>query len=448
MWCLIDLVGRTAVAGGDFEMPEVGEAYECSEGDPTDGFPIVWLDVPQDWHFREADEGWMAYVEERAAARSDRTIDARAILFGRPLLEHIAHGVRSIRIPAENLDKKKQYEATRAIHARWLMTAREDLGSRTPRQILLADRSRIQRDLEHRSQQWTKQGHAPVELPIDSFAYRHGGFGTIEVIVYFDLVRTLLSKGWELIQTDADATTEFLMESLEMHRDQWLRQPYDDGSMGQTAAELVEFERRRLPIISDGMPLDCDCPICRAEAEGLLGSGPSFVWFDGHHLELEDEFAFSMHESYEEWESEQEAYRDFTERLEEERKELAASGAAANADGNSGESGLFSSSIWKSSFVDWDNMAGSSRQQALFALAFPIAELVSDVKEKPRGVEHVRSLNEAYDNLRRSRDPISTSSAARMLGDSLEELCQAFPELTAKCADLQSHLDEFVRRIA
>ena len=89
---------------------------------------------------------------------------------------------------------------------------------------------------------------------------------------------------------------------------------------------------------SDGSHLDCDCPICQAEAEGEFG--PSFLWFDGHHLELEDEFAFSLCETREEWDREQEEHRNFAEKMDQKYREEAAAGDAADPPAGS---------VWRSS---------------------------------------------------------------------------------------------------
>jgi hypothetical protein len=55
--------------------------------------------------------------------------------------------------------------------------------------LLLAERDRIACELEHRAHQWSRQGHAARPLPPGSAAYRLGGFGTMEVVLSFDLVR-------------------------------------------------------------------------------------------------------------------------------------------------------------------------------------------------------------------------------------------------------------------
>src|SRR5438105_12537948 len=119
----------------------------------------------------------------------------------------------------------------------------------------------------------------------------------MEVVFYFDLVRALLDRAWELARQNVRTTPPAMVEQLAEFRDRWLSEPNEETSMSMTPAEMIDLERRRMPIASDGSHLDSDCPICQAEAEGAFGSGPSFLCFDGHHLELEDQFAFSLTES-------------------------------------------------------------------------------------------------------------------------------------------------------
>lgn len=442
-WCLVDLVGKTVIGGGDWELPERIGAYEPSAGEEAEGFPIVWLDTPTEWLFSMADNGWEEEVGRRAEAAAAQLprIDVRAILFGKELLEFLAVGVQAAAHGQRRRDEERELKLTRHIHAQWLMTARDDLGGRTPRQLLLADHDHMQRDLEHRSQQWTHQGHPALPLPTDSLAYRFGGFGTIEIVVYFDLVRSLLEKAWELVHAERNANPESMIERLAAQRDAWMQKPYDDGSLGLSAAALVESERRRMPIVSQGEHLDCDCPICRAEADGVFGSGPMFLWFDGHHLEMEDEFAFSFADSYKEWKSQQDSYQEFAAKMERER---------ASTESLPGEDQEpLGDSVWKSTFVDWDQVAStdSSPKHSLFALAFPIAELVCDLKARSQEQEQVRALNDAYDDLRRADDVISAGLRAGRLCETLEEICRTYPELTPKCADLQSHIDDVLRRL-
>jgi hypothetical protein len=438
-WCLIDLAGRTVVAGGGFELPYRRGAYEATTDHRPAGFPIVWLDTPADWRFQQADGDWRAAVAERASARAAaQRLDARAVLYGQPLLEHLAESI--LAATPTDTDDDRELEWTRAVHACWLLTARADLGGLTPREVLLAERDRIAWDLQHRSEQWSQQRHAPPALSSDSAAYRWGGYGTTEVVLYFDLVRALLAQAWELIVQDVRPTRPVLVQQLAAFRDGWLNAPQEATGPGLTPAQLIESERRRMPVTGAGSYLDCDCPICQAMTDEEFG--PAFLSFDGHHLELEDEFAFSLAATREEWVREQEEYRKFSGEMD--RKRLEDPVETGDADD------LFAGPIWQSSFVDWDAMAGShtSPRQALLVLGFPLAELGSALRGRGEGQDLLPSLNGAYHGLRTSQDPPARDSAAQEFRDALEAVSEKFPDLTSQCADLQSRLDEVLRGIS
>src|SRR5690606_14851888 len=204
-------------------------------------------------------------------------------------------------------DDHDRAEQIRSIHAQWLMSPRSDLIGCTPREVLLRDRKQTDLELQFRSQQWSMQGYAPPALSKDSAAYRFGGYGTIEIVTYFDLMRSLLQYAWELagerLAAEGMAEEDQLVQRLAAHRDAFLNAPPEEDDSETTCRELIESERRRVPITADGSHLDCDCPICQAMADGASGGSPAFLFFDGHHLELEDEFAFSLSESREEWEN-------------------------------------------------------------------------------------------------------------------------------------------------
>lgn len=290
--------------------------------------------------------------------------------------------------------------------------------------------------MEHRAHQWSQQGHAVPPLSPDATAYRLGGFGTTEIVLYFDLVRALLAEAWELTSTEPQPARSWLMERLAERRDTWLHEPNETTGPFMVAAELIESERRRLPVTGDMSHLDCDCPLCQALADGELGGGPMFQFFDGHHLELEDEFAFSLCATQEEWDRQQEEYRQFAQEMDRKQAERAAAGEDEFA------------SAWEKSFLDGEapGPADLAPLPPLLALGFPLAELTSDLQPRPAGLARLRSLNEAYRRLRQSQDAAVTASAAQEFRDLLEAVCAAFPDLTAKCADLQSRLDEVLRR--
>lgn len=90
------------------------------------------------------------------------------------------------------------------------------------------------------------QRHAAPPLAPDSPAYRYGGFGTTEVVLYFDLVRALFDEARQL--ATAQPSLASLVERLADFRDVWLAQPNESTGPGRSAAELIEAERRRMPI--------------------------------------------------------------------------------------------------------------------------------------------------------------------------------------------------------
>jgi hypothetical protein len=439
-WCLVDLVGRTVVAGADFELPDPRGAYEANEDEATDGFPIVWLDTPSDWAFQQAGDDWRSLVAARAATRTAAgPVDARAVLFGPPLLEHLAAGVLAART-GDATDGPGELEQTRAIHAAWLMTPRADLGGRTPRDVLLAQRHRIDADLDHRAQQWSRQGHPAPALAVDCAAYRWGGFGITQVVLYFDLVRALLAYAWDQAKQGPRPTQPVLVGRLAECRDWWLDNPNEESGPGMTPAELMESERRRMPVTGGGGHLFDDCPLCQAQASGEFG--PMFMHFDGHHLELEEEFVFSLCQTREEWEQQEKEFREMSEAIDRQQRER----AAASPDADDPLAG----SVWQSSFVDWDGFAGADAPpgEALLALGFPLAELTGNLRPLPEGADLLRSLNQAYAGLRTSQDAAATNSAAQEFRELLESAGQKYPDLTSRCADLQSRLDEVLRRLS
>jgi hypothetical protein len=104
--------------------------------------------------------------------------------------------------------------------------------------------------------------------------------------------------------------------------------------------------------------------------------------------------------------------------------------------------------VLKSSFVKWNQFAGENvpPRESLLALSFPLAEVITELKQKPGGQPHVQALNETYDALRRSADNGRRKSAAKEFAEALEKACREHFELTPRCADLQSHLDEVLRQ--
>jgi hypothetical protein len=294
---IIDLAARIVATESTYSNPQPGtQATDIA----------VPYQLPEDWLFVNSIDAYRWSSERRRSERRARLpFDARAVLYGRPLLEFIAASAARLREMARQSNGGDESDAALAseiskIHAAWLMTPRKDLRDRSPREILLEKREFIDRDLESRSLQWSIQGEGPPCLPHDSFAYRFAGFGTHEWVVYYDLVRHLFAKAGRLNVSDSDA----LVRRLEQAKRDWLEN--GDGEYeGKTPANIIENERRRLPqaMTPQELIIDENCDICRMSAlEAEMGYGPGFWHLDGSHMD--DDFAFSSCLTREEWEAE------------------------------------------------------------------------------------------------------------------------------------------------
>lgn len=175
--------------------------------------------------------------------------------------------------------------------------------------------------------------------------------------------------------------------------------------------------------------VDCDCPICEMMAEGEFGIG--FTSIDGHHLELDDEFAFSMIESREDWEAQMEM------------------DAELHAGMNSGRSERKESDepqdpfapIWSSCFTD-EAIPGDTR--GMLKMAVMVAELLSDLSDLEASREDIEELKDRFAKYRQSQVATRTQHAER-LKSSLQSLALRYRRLVSKSADLQSRIDESER---
>ena len=165
-------------------------------------------------------------------------------------------------------------------------------------------------------------GRMPAQASTESsHAFRYGGFGTHELVKYYDLVRELLWSCWEQLTELAQSPTvghrpesftvgDFLtteVPRLESVREAWLDTP-DPEFHGRTPRSIIDRERARLPEGMSGHDamIDPDCPCCQMMAEM---PGPTFWHLDGSGMD--DEFAFDIyHRTREEWEEEQRSWEE------------------------------------------------------------------------------------------------------------------------------------------
>jgi hypothetical protein len=336
---IIDLAARVVAAESTYSQPGPEGQVEYHNGRHGTDVPIGYL-LDSSWLFVNSAESyrWSA-ARRRFERQAILPLDARAVLYGQRMLEFILKFASELRAKGFALPPRSQEsigEIAGAIvkaHAAWLTSPRGDLRGRAPRDVMLEKRHFIGMDLESRALQWSMLGEGPPCLPLDSHAYRYAGFGTHEWVVYYDLVRYLLSMSTigsssenTAGQFSEDISTSFqthaignvtsdavasvvreynplMIEELERLKCDWLESAQDKYD-GRTPAVIIDNERRRLPITMtpDELMIDEDCECCRMLAREAKTGCPTFWYLDSCHVE--DEFAFSTCLTIQEWEAE------------------------------------------------------------------------------------------------------------------------------------------------
>ncbi len=215
-------------------------------------------------------------------------VDARPVLFSKSLFEFVLAESTAYQ---NNRDENLFTE----IHAKWLMTPQVDLQGKTPREILFEKHDFINFDLHTRSLQWSFTKAQPPPLSKNSNAYKFAGFGTHEIVIYYDLFRYLLGECFEHKITE--------VKQLEQLKETWLNNPNDEFS-GRTPQHIIESERRRINLTMSAHEclIDEDCEICEMMATEF--DTPMFWGLDGSNMEY-DRFEFSFEKTLEDWEAKQ-----------------------------------------------------------------------------------------------------------------------------------------------
>ncbi|MCA9058509.1 MAG: hypothetical protein KDA85_08420, partial [Planctomycetaceae bacterium] len=376
----------------------------------------------------------------------------RAIAAGR-LAGHAAEG-SSIR--------QVLYRLSVEIHRDWLMTPREELNGGKPRD-LLHGAHRWSDSVVHGQQVRADSGFPVVAAPKDGRRYANAPMGREEMIVYFDLCRELLDAGWEwslseeITEAQIAAPQEIaairsrLNRFLAARRDDWLESPFEGGSAPRF---IIECSRRRVPramgvdIVgmdereTDDHLANCDCPICDMMASGF--GGLTFVQLDGHHLDLDEEFAFSVHQHFDDWQEEMREFACFNERMDQQRELPSADdllGELRKVEFTSSDSD--DARIWDSPMSD-SPLSGDF--QGHFKLAFRLAEIVSVLAERGAPRNLIRNLNAMFREYREG-DSVLQPAARRRLFEHLEIVAERYPETLSRVSDFQSLVDETEREV-
>jgi hypothetical protein len=303
----LDLAARVVATESTYSEPAARGQVRYHDGKEATEHWLPYC-VPADWLFLGSIEEYEGLRDRRRAERAaSPPFDARQVLYG-AVLEFIVERCLAARYAnAEDPIAK--------IHADWLMTPRDDLRGRSPREVLLSRFDLIDADLWSREHQWSLLDEPPPCLRQDSAAYRFAAFGTHEIVVYYELVRYLITECWDRAVEGGDVSKADEVSRLEELKSTWLECPQDDLGM-KTAAYILECERKRLPLVvsPDDTVIDDDCPLCRAMAKQFY---PTFSHLDG--CNMDDEYPFSFHDTMEDWEAERAEHAKFAAEYERKR---------------------------------------------------------------------------------------------------------------------------------
>ncbi|MCA9168754.1 MAG: hypothetical protein KDB23_13860, partial [Planctomycetales bacterium] len=339
----------------------------------------------------------------------------RDILWGPPFVRYVADQLLAaylrMRLQHGPERSKQIYYEKIGIHRDWLMTPRDDLHGKTPREILHAGKDWHMTLVDR--QYYLGYGDE-FPLPDEFSTLPQSPIGYREFIMYFDGCRELLDWGWQWLDDNAEVAqltnaADLLGEELSNFLTSWLARPLD-GLDWLSAAKVIECDFRRVPVLRHGghQPIDPDCPICEMLAANHRE--PTRIDFDGHQLELDDEFAFSTTSDREEWNLEHGNWDDFEddddddlsdddnddftdeddEQLENEPSLLERMCANLVRD----VTGRLDPSVWSMSYVTDDPLPGDPHGH--MRLAFRVAELVSALKSNQTSSSDVEDLMQAF----------------------------------------------------
>ena len=286
----------------------------------------IWLNIPPWWR-RLSFVNFAEMLEQNqlASAQWIPPFDFRDKLYGREMAGEIARQVIAIQWPAAPPSTAKEGGVSQAfcgrvdedvlirklnrrvqklvkrVHIQWLMTPRDRLNGRTPREFLHEYREWKDRELDYRRAQWSRTRVPPPAVPRESLQFRFGPMGTEEVVMYFDMIRDLIMAAWRWVDDEPRITVEKLTDDLLLYVQGWLSSSDPDEGSGEIVRDIIDLERSLTPRLASNEPIDCDCPLCRLQANEEL-FGPAFTICDGYHLEMEDEFAFSLEADRKMWE--------------------------------------------------------------------------------------------------------------------------------------------------
>lgn len=450
-WVVIDLVRRRIITGPDMETIGRDQAFAMVVEESGQQHWPLSVHLPPWWElFEQTDPDAMDKVRETPLSIPRVN---REVLFGAAMIEDLAKRILDIvesdewRSKGASEQVSERYDFTVRVHRDWLMTPRQDLSGLMPRQMLHGAVTWLDHVTWAQRLRFEDQGQI-VALSTSASGYDEAPMGREEVVMYYDLCRELIGAGWEWCVAQGIGLQDVAGRLRREHElvafligvnDEWLMSPLEGGSPPRF---IIECSRRRVPRgagaaiagmterEADEHVIDCDCPICNMMADGMFGT--AFVGIDGHHLELDDEFAFSLQETREEWEEKQREYAEMSADFDRKQAERQARGET--------EPDPFVSA-WSGHISD-DPLPGDP--QGHLKLAFLLTEVVGMLQSAGASREELQELNESFRTFR-SCERAELPAHGKQLTAQLEGIARRYPELVSRLADLQSRIDEQIR---
>ncbi|MEO8271481.1 MAG: hypothetical protein ABI557_17290, partial [Aureliella sp.] len=484
-WMVLDLVQKRVLTSPALALIGRDPAFDmcgATEGQPS--CPL-FIHLPPWWEMLE-----QVSVSMMGAPRTTPLVRPhvnRNVLYGDALLNDLAKRILAAvessrwRTQKAATDGRARYSFTVDVHRQWLMTGRPDLDGRMPRQLLHGAVDWIDKIIEGQQQRhhYIQQ---MIALPDNGVDFDTAPVGREEMVFYFDLCRELIEAGWMWCiaqgerqgQRSHESTSAALVAFLREVEETWLASPFEGGA---SPSFSIECCRRRVPqgagVVVEGMShtaseqhlLDCDCPICIMLAGGMFGV--AFMGVDGHHLELDDEFAFSMCATREEWQDmqaefvdddESECDRDCESSDDEECCEESSEVESTDREDLSVQSVCVDNNVdARSDEVDVDAeefasaWSGASAEEPLpgdtnghLQLSFLLAEIVSTLQLQSAPAADIKTLNAVFVDYRHRSAEEALNVAGRFKA-ALQFLADRYPSLVSKVADMHSRVDEQLR---
>lgn len=462
-WVVVDIVGRRLLTGGNW--PAISIRGDENSQSPKDA---IRLNLAPWWEYCGQTEVATIYTARRSPLVIPNA--RRDVLWGNSLIRFFSDKLLALaRSRSESNEGELQasqaiWESLIGIHRDWLMTPQEELLGGCPRDRLHAGMSWIDQ-LVFEQTLMVDSDRKLVPLHPRFSALKTAPPGRSEVVLYFDACRYLLSAGWKWLTEDTQrsqepASLKKLRQKLANDLDAWWDLPFEGGDSHR---KIVDTERTRIPRLAWGEDniIDCDCPICRMMASEE--SGPGILSIDGYHLELEDDFVFSLCPTREIWESEFSTYNDDDdEDDDEEEDEESDDGAVRDTEVPSqptvGQRGTDShvpddefrsrkfdefGSVWKHSYVNSSVAMGGTF--GYLSLAFLLAEIIAFLQTLQNAQSEIDLLNTTFTLFRKATEREEMQAAADDFRAALEDVAGRHDELTGRVADLQSRIDEQLR---